>query len=199
MKGAVPCMKRVLSAARVATNGRDQVFVVDAYNDCIQMLTLEGHYMGTASRVEDPYLGTPSRVDWCKNTSSLVVAHSNQSKVGISKIQIDADQVQRLLAESLNKDAYSTAQARSEVQIQPLIPEAGVCARSQPSTSEAGVSGSVAPPGVTPLMQIDLTETILRGDSTAGITYKGDFLELILVVFLSLEGGGELGLKELKS
>ena len=166
VKGKVPCMKKILSAARVATNGHDQVIVCDDYNDCIQMLTMEGHYMGTVSLDSDSVLGKPSRIDWCKNTSSLALVHAKEAKLGISKIKIDAEQVQRLLADALTY-------ARVEQQ-----PEADVSADAVPATEHqsTAASGTAA---VLPQTE-EILADVMKGGSTTGITYKGNFFKNIV-------------------
>ena len=179
VKGKVPCMKRILNAARVATNGRDQVFVCDDYNDCIQMFTVDGHYMGTVSVNNDTFLGTPSRIDWCKNTSSLAVVHLKESQVGISKIKIDAEQVQRLLADALT---YGRAEQQQEADFgADAVPEteqqqeANISADAVPETEQPSTSTSETA-AVLPQTE-EILADVMRGDSTAGITYKGKFFK----------------------
>ena len=179
VKGKVPCMKRILNAARVATNGRDQVIVCDDYNDCIQIFTVDGHYMGTVSVDNDTFLGTPSRIDWCKNTSSLAVVHLKESQVGISKIKIDAEQVQRLLADALTygrdeqqQEADVGANAVPETEQQ----ETDVGADAVPETEHPITSTSQTTAAVLPQTE-EILADVMRGDSTAGITYKGKFFK----------------------
>ena len=163
VKGRVPCMKKILSAARVATNGHDQVIVCDDYNDCIQMFTVDGHYMGTVSVDSDTFLGTPSRIDWCKNTSSLAVVHLKESQLGISKIKIDAEQVQRLLADGLTYGRDEQHQ------------EADVSADAVPETEHPSTTTSETPAALPQTEEI--LADVLRGDCTTGIAYKGKLYE----------------------
>ena len=168
VKGKVPCMKKNLSAARVATNGHDQVIVCDDYNDCIQMFTLEGHYMGVVSMDSDAHLGTPSRIDWCKNTSSLALVHVKESKLGISKIKIDADQVQRLLADALT---YARVDQQQEADVgADAVPDT-----EHPSTSASGTAATLP-------QTEEILADVMKGDSTAGITYKGNFFKIMPTV-----------------
>ena len=101
VKGKLPGMTKILSAQQIVTDGSGHLFMCDGYNDCIQMFNLEGQYMGVATREGDPYIGKPRMIQWCKSTSSLVVAHVNFTKHNISKIQIQGELAESQLADDM--------------------------------------------------------------------------------------------------
>ena len=59
-----------------ATDGRGHLFVCDEANECIQLFSTNGLYIGRLIKSGEHGLGTPRLVRWCKKTSSLITAHS---------------------------------------------------------------------------------------------------------------------------
>ena len=71
-----------MNAVGITSNGRGQLFVCDTSNNCIQMMSMDGTFLGTVLRLENP-----QRIRWCCKTSSLVIAHRKQGLFSISVFQ----------------------------------------------------------------------------------------------------------------
>ena len=71
---------------RIVTDGCGHLFVIDRGNDCVQMFSTDSVYMGRLLR-EERCFGRLSKIDWCSDTSSLVVLHKRNRKYEISRVQ----------------------------------------------------------------------------------------------------------------
>ena len=71
--------KTEIRCVSVATDGRGHLFVCDEANECIQLFSTDGLYIGCLVRQGEHGLGEPRLVRWCKKSSSLIVAHSTKS------------------------------------------------------------------------------------------------------------------------
>ena len=80
-------MDSVINAGGVTANGGGQLLVCDINNACIQMLSMNGAFLGTVLRSGDQRLGNPLRIRWCSKTETLVIAHEKQGLCSISIFQ----------------------------------------------------------------------------------------------------------------
>ena len=67
--------KTEIRCVSVATDGRGHLFVCDEANQCIQLFSTDGLYIGRLIKCGEHLLGVPRLVRWCKKTSSLIIAH----------------------------------------------------------------------------------------------------------------------------
>ena len=66
----------------VTTDSRGRLFAVDENNRCVQMFSaLNGHYLGKM----DPH---PLYVNWCYNTSTLILFHQIEGNNCISFLKL---------------------------------------------------------------------------------------------------------------
>ena len=152
VKGKLPGMTKILSVKQITTDASGHLFMCDDYNDCIQMFNLEGQYMGAATREGDPYIGKPWIIQWCKSTSSLVVAHVNFTKHNISKIQIQGELADDMLNES------------NEAAVEPVEPQPVVSATDE----HVGET-------VTTLPEEEPHVGLTAQDSDSAAKYKGNY------------------------
>ena len=87
VRGRQPGMDSVINAGGVTANGGGQLLVCDINNACIQMLSMNGAFLGTVLRSGDQRLGNPLRIRWCSKTETLVIAHEKQGLCSISIFQ----------------------------------------------------------------------------------------------------------------
>ena len=60
----------------LSTNGRGLLFAVDHKMSCVQMFSaVNGHYLGCLIRESEFGMGHPLHVNWCENTSTLILVH----------------------------------------------------------------------------------------------------------------------------
>ena len=71
VEGKLPGMGKKMDAWGVTTDGRGHLFLAD-YENGIQMFSTAGRYLGCLIGDED--LGSPHRVRWCDETSSILAA-----------------------------------------------------------------------------------------------------------------------------
>ena len=71
--------KKEMKCVSVATDGTGHLFVCDEANECIQLFSTDGLYIGCLVRQGEHWLGEPRLVRWCNKSSSLIVAHSKKS------------------------------------------------------------------------------------------------------------------------
>ena len=84
LKGRLPGMQNLMTARGIDTDGRGHLFVCDTANQCIQMFSLNGDYLGVLLRSGEQDLGTPFRIRWCRQTSSAVVLHHRNNRCCMS-------------------------------------------------------------------------------------------------------------------
>ena len=86
--GKLPGMGKEMSATGVTTDGRGHLFVADynGGNICIQMFSTAGQYLGCLIKDED--LGSPARIQWCDETSSILAAFHKNSKWNLNVIHV---------------------------------------------------------------------------------------------------------------
>ena len=84
VKGRLPGMQKSMIARGIDTDGRGHLFVCDTANQCIQMFSLNGDYLGVLLRSGEQDLGTPFRIRWCRRTSSVVVLHHRNDRCCMS-------------------------------------------------------------------------------------------------------------------
>ena len=77
-----------MDALGVTTDGRGHLFIADfGYgNDCIQMFSTAGRYLGCLIKDED--LGSPSRIKYCEETSSIHATFLKNRKFNFHGIRI---------------------------------------------------------------------------------------------------------------
>ena len=79
--------------AGVTTDGNGHLFVCDVNNDCVQMFSTDGMYMGPLIKKGEQGLGCPEWIRWFEESSSLVVSHRDkehrESNVKISLIKLN--------------------------------------------------------------------------------------------------------------
>ena len=76
-----------INAVGITSNGRGHLFVSDIGNNCIQMLSTDGTFLGSVLRGGKSGLGNPQRIRWCSRSNSLVIAHKRQGLFSIDVIQ----------------------------------------------------------------------------------------------------------------
>ena len=76
-----------INAVGITSNGRGHLFVSDIGNNCIQMLSTDGTFLGSVLRGGKNGLGNPQRIRWCSKSNSLVIAHKRQGLFSIDVIQ----------------------------------------------------------------------------------------------------------------
>ena len=76
-----------INAVGITNNGLGQLFVCDISNNCIQMLSTDGTFLGTVLRGGKNGLGNPQRIRWCSEANSLVIAHKRQGLFSIDVLQ----------------------------------------------------------------------------------------------------------------
>ena len=65
----------------LTTNGRGVLFAVDMANHCVQMFSaVNGHYLGYLIKEDEFEVGRPLYVNWCENTSTLILVHQKEEK-----------------------------------------------------------------------------------------------------------------------
>ena len=84
-------MKKAIGPQGVTSDGYGHLFVCDVHNACIQLFSVsDGKYFGTYLMRGEEGLGTPRLIRWCRNTSSLVVAHVDSNMVfNISRFHVN--------------------------------------------------------------------------------------------------------------
>ena len=76
-------------AQAVTTDGKGHLFVCDTAKKCIHMFSGAGEFIITIVQSTALGIGTPVKIDWSEEMSSLVVAHTNDyDKYSISVINI---------------------------------------------------------------------------------------------------------------
>ena len=73
--GRQPGMESRMNAMGITANGQGQLFFCDTSNNCVQMLSTEGIFLGTVLCRGEQGLGIPVRIRWCSKTRSSVIAH----------------------------------------------------------------------------------------------------------------------------
>ena len=70
----------------LTTNGRGLLFAVDAERSCVQMFSaVNGHYLGYLIKEG---IGHPLYINWCENTSTLILVHLKGIENNISFLQM---------------------------------------------------------------------------------------------------------------
>ena len=67
--------KDMIQCVSVTTDDCGHLFVCDMANQCIQMFSTDGLYLGCLVKKGEHGIGEPKHVRWCKKTSSLIVVH----------------------------------------------------------------------------------------------------------------------------
>ena len=67
--------KEMIRCVSITTDNKGHLFACDANNECIQMFSTDGIYLGCLVDRGQHGITSPRHVRWCKNTSSLVVVH----------------------------------------------------------------------------------------------------------------------------
>ena len=91
--GYLPGMEHKINPRAVTTDGQGHLFVCDDYNDCLQMFSTDGSYLGAVLRQGAQGFGRPFRARWSGDTDSLVVAHVKDENCHISVISVNTDPV----------------------------------------------------------------------------------------------------------
>ena len=91
--GYLPGMEHKINIRAVTTDGQGHLFVCDDYNDCLQMFSTDGRYLGAVLTQGAQGFGRPLRARWSGDTDSLVVAHVKDENCHISVISVNADPV----------------------------------------------------------------------------------------------------------
>ena len=73
-----------MNAVGITSNGYGQLFVCDISNNCIQMISIDGTFLGTVLRSGAQGLGNPQRIRWCSKANYLVIAHEKQGLFSIN-------------------------------------------------------------------------------------------------------------------
>ena len=85
VKGRLAGMRNWMTTRGIDTDGRGHLFVCDTANQCIQLFSLNGDYLGVLLRSGEQYLGTPFGIRWCCMTgSAIVLHHRNQDRCYLS-------------------------------------------------------------------------------------------------------------------
>ena len=74
VKGKLPGMNEIAPCG-VLTDGRGHLLVSDLRNAALQMLSLDGKYLGAAVRAGEQGLGSPWFFNWCDQISCFAVVH----------------------------------------------------------------------------------------------------------------------------
>ena len=72
----------------LTTDGRDQLYICDPNNECIQVFSSGGEYTGVLLRQGEQGLGTPLSVRWCNSKSLLVVLHRIEEEDLLSFVKV---------------------------------------------------------------------------------------------------------------
>ena len=85
--GILPGTERVMYACGVTADRRGHIFVCDSGNECIQLFSTDGMYLGEAFRTQGR--GRPDLIRWCENVSCLAVTFelAGQWSVHIIKVE----------------------------------------------------------------------------------------------------------------
>ena len=79
VRGMLAGMQKPMTAHGIDTDGQGHLFVCDTANQCIQMFSFNGEYLGVLLKSRDLCLGTPLRICWCRDTYSAVVLYHKNS------------------------------------------------------------------------------------------------------------------------
>ena len=88
-KGRLPGMQKSMIARGIDTDGRGHLFVCDIANQCIQIFSLDGDYLGVLLRYGEQDLGIPFRIRWCRVVSSAVILHHRNDGCFISVFSLE--------------------------------------------------------------------------------------------------------------
>ena len=85
-------MKEGISSWGLTSDEKGHIFVCDEANACVHMFHVQHRqHMGVLLSEGQQGIGVPLKAEWCKEKSSLVLAHRNQKahrKLFISVIKI---------------------------------------------------------------------------------------------------------------
>ena len=85
--GKMPGTEGVIDACGVATDGYRHIFVCDSANECIQLFSMDGRYLGEAFRKQGG--SRPDQIRWFENASRLVVTYKFAGKWSIHVIKVE--------------------------------------------------------------------------------------------------------------
>ena len=85
----LPQCEQAMHLRSVTSNDRGLLFAVDEFNICVHMFSArDGRYCGCLIRADSPWGDRPLYVNWCENTSSLIVFHQKGREKKISFLEI---------------------------------------------------------------------------------------------------------------
>ena len=122
MKGKVAGMKQEICAEALTTDGLGHLFVCDRDNECIQIFTVDGTYMGPLLKERRQSLEQPLKLRWNKFKISLVIAHTKHEHYAISVIPVDTDDLDSLNSIQDEEKSIDTSPAGSEA-VQGVVAE----------------------------------------------------------------------------
>ena len=80
-------MAKDMDAWGVTTDMRGHLFICDHENDCVQMFSTDGKYMGALLKKQLGF-GKPREILWCESSSCFVVAHETRDYYNVSVLKI---------------------------------------------------------------------------------------------------------------
>ena len=87
VEGKLPGMEKEMEVIGVTTDGRGHLFVADVDNG-IQMFSTVGRYFHKRCLIKDEDLGSPARIQYCDETSSMLAAFDKNSKWNLNVIHV---------------------------------------------------------------------------------------------------------------
>ena len=85
----LPKWEKSIHLTSVTTNGHSVLFAVDKNNCCVQMFSAtDGLYLGYLDKLDGFWYRHPLYVNWCGNTSSLILVHQKEEKKCISFLKL---------------------------------------------------------------------------------------------------------------
>ena len=76
-----------MNACGVATDRRGHIFVCDGANECIQLFSTDGRYLGEVFRKQGR--GRPDLIRWFEYVSRLVVTYELAGKWSVHVIKVE--------------------------------------------------------------------------------------------------------------
>ena len=86
--GKLADKEKMMNGSSLATDGRRHLFVCDTNNNCIELYTTDGSYVGTILQEGKHGIGKPSEICWSDNLSSLIIAHKKGNRYYLYIVQI---------------------------------------------------------------------------------------------------------------
>ena len=116
VKGKVAGMEQEICAEALTTDARGHFFVCDRDNECIQIFTVGGTYLGSLFEERRQSLEQPLKLRWNIAKTSLVVAHTKYENYAISVIPVDTDNFNSLNPKQDNEIPTDISPTRSEAE-----------------------------------------------------------------------------------